>query len=254
MTSTDIPTSSSDVDIDLTALDTETGAEGEVAGVVELTDAVTGAVRKAIASQVAEAAQLIAKGALDEVLTDEVAQEMRVAAVRDALAAVTPEQEQDPIEKLKYRNLESFVSQFVAHLYRREVTRPGSEKKLRWCPMWWDHGEAVARLGALWRSFERMRQGDGVEMSVWWLHHADPMMDRLLDPENGPFKYCSAADGHVRRLTSLPVVEIPEALKFADGYTDDQQPDTTTALPGAGLYLPSTSAPSRRVLIREFPG
>ncbi|MBF6358318.1 DUF4913 domain-containing protein [Nocardia higoensis] len=255
MTSTDITTSSSDVDIDLTALDTETGTggEGEVAGVVELTDVLTGAVRKAIASQVSEAAQLIAKGALDEVLTEEVAGEMRVAAVRDALAAVTPEQDEDPVEKLRYRNLELFVSEFVARVYRREVTRQNSEKKARWCPMWWDHGEAVARLAALWRSFERMRQGDGVEMSVWWLHHADPMMDRLLDPENGPFKYCSVADGHVRRLTALPVVEIPDALKFADGYTEDQQPDTTTAvMPATSLYLP-TSRQGRRVIIREFP-
>ncbi|BAD60723.1 MULTISPECIES: DUF4913 domain-containing protein [Nocardia] len=258
MTSTDIPTSSSDIDIDLTTLDTDTdtgaGAGAGVGGVVELTEALTGAVRKAIASQVAEAAQLIAKGALDEVLTEEVAEEMRVAAVRDALAAVDPQQGEDPVEKLKYRNLELFVSEFLARVYRREVTREGSQKKARWCPVWWDHGEAVARLAALWRSFERMRQGDGVEMSVWWLHHADPMMDRLLDPENGPFRYCSVADGHVRRLTKLPVVEIPDALKFADGYIEDQQPDTTTAaLPVTSLYLPPATGQARRVVIREFP-
>ncbi|MDE1674358.1 DUF4913 domain-containing protein [Nocardia gipuzkoensis] len=236
-------------DIDLSAVE---GTE-EVAAAVELTEALSGAVRKAVNSQVSEAAQLIAKGVVDKVLTEPVAEEMRVAAVRDAIAAVDPShQPEDPVAKLKYRNLELFVSKFIAQLYRRDAIREGSQKKLRWCPQWWDHGEAVARLSALWRAFERMRQGDGVEMSVWWLHHADPTMDRLLDPDNGPFKWCSVPDGHVRRLQALPVVEIPEALKFPDGYDYDYDVPPSAAVTGTGLYLPSAPFQTRRV-IREFP-
>ncbi|MGV9823388.1 DUF4913 domain-containing protein [Nocardia xishanensis] len=224
----------------------------EIADVVELTDALSGAVRKAVASQVSEAAQLIAKGVLDKVLTDPIAEEMRAAAVRDAIAAVEPQPEEDPVAKLKYRNLELFVSQFLAHLYRREVIKEGSEKYLRWCPMWWDHGEAVSRLGALWRAFERMRQGDGVEMNVWWLHHAVPTMEALMDPEKGPFQYCSVNGGHKRRLRALPVVEIPEAIKFPDGFDEDHQPEADPAS-FTSLFIPAASLQPRRVVVREFP-
>ncbi|WP_216915263.1 DUF4913 domain-containing protein [Nocardia noduli] len=225
----------------------------EIADVVELTDDLAGAVRKAVSSQVSEAAQLIAKGVVDKVLTDPIAEEIRAAAVRDAIAAIDPEPEpeEDPVAKLKYRNLELFVAEFLAPLYRREVIREGSENKIRWCPMWWDHGEAVARLSALWRSFERMRQGDGVEMSVWWIHHADPTMSALMDHEKGPFQYCSVADGHKRRLKALPVTEIPEDLKFPDGYTEDHKPEADPAS-FTSLFIPTASLQPRRVVIREF--
>ncbi|MBH0780344.1 DUF4913 domain-containing protein [Nocardia bovistercoris] len=234
---------------------TTTGAaagEVEIPDVVELTEKLSGAVGKAIDAQVGEAAKLIAKGVLDKVLTDPIAEEMRAAAVRAAVEAVAPQPEEDPVAKLKYRNLELFVSQFLAQLYRREVVKEGSERYLRWCPMWWDHGEAVARLGALWRAFERMRQGDGVEMSVWWLHHAVPTMEQLMDPDKGPFQYCTPSDGHKRRLQALPVVEIPEAIKFPDGFDEDHRPqaDPSTV---TSLHLPTASLQPRRVIVREFP-
>ena len=227
----------------------------EIADVVELTDDLAGAVRKAVSSQVNEAAQLIAKGVVDKVLTDPIAEEIRAAAVRDAIAAVDPEPapEEDPVAKLKYRNLELFVAEFLAPLYRREVIKEGSEKFLRWCPTWWDHGEAVARLSALWRSFERMRQGDGVEMSVWWIHHADPTMSALMDAEKGPFQYCSPGEGHVRRLRALPVVEIPEPLKFPDGYAETPEPENgNEPAPFTSLFIPTATLAPRRVVIREF--
>ena len=238
---------------------TSTGVNGaagdqEIPDVVELTDDLSGAVRKAVASQVNEAASEIAKGVVEKVLTDPIAEEIRAAAVRDAIAAIAPEPEpeEDPVAKLKYRNLELFVAEFLAPLYRREVIRPGSETKKRWCPMWWDHGEAVVRLGALWRAFERMRQGDGVEMSLWWLVHAVPTMEQLMDPEHGPFQYCSPGDGHKRRLKALPVVEIPEDLKFPDGYSEDHQPEAEPAASFTPLFIPPASLQPRRVVIREF--
>ncbi|MEU7764459.1 DUF4913 domain-containing protein [Nocardia sp. NPDC049190] len=175
---------------------------------MDLTEALDSAVRAAVAGQITAAATAFTKGALEQVLTDEVVVGMQQLALREASAAVDPEQE--PVEKprkLRYRSLEEFVTGHIAHLYPRDIPAHKSETTPRWCPCWWAHGEAVSRLGALWRAFEHMRHGDNVEMVVWWVQYADPLMERLMDPE-GTFKYCSVADGHSTKLTKLATLVI----------------------------------------------
>ena len=66
-----------------------------------------------------------------------------------------------------------------------------------WCPQWWRHAEAVARLEALWRAWEHLRQDAATGLSVWFRDHADHHMTILLDAD-GPFKGC---DG---RTPSIP--------------------------------------------------
>lgn len=74
----------------------------------------------------------------------------------------------------------------LAVLYRREV----EDVPYRcWCPQWWRHAEAVARLEALWRSFEHLRKDPHTGMSVWLRDHADHHMEKLF-ASDGPFQNC----------------------------------------------------------------
>ncbi len=236
----------------------EVVAPDEFAGIEpgEVTDALTEAVRKAVAVQVTEAAKKIAAGVVESALTDAVALGMRATARQEAAVAVDPDHEAEPEEEkapeLEYRTLDAFVDGYITNLYRREVTSLGREGTTRWCPEWWKHGEVAARFLALWRAFEQMRQGKGAEMNAWWIQHCDPQMDRILDPE-GPFKYCSVGDGHKDKLKRLPTVTVPEGL-FEDGHAYDETTHDTGALSSSRLILPN-HAPTgnRRVVIRDFP-
>jgi hypothetical protein len=60
-------------------------------------------------------------------------------------------------------------------------------------------------------AWEHRRLGGPGEMNSWWIQHADPQLDRIFDPE-GPFKYCSVADGHRAKLVPLPTVTAPRGL------------------------------------------
>ena len=82
-----------------------------------------------------------------------------------------------------YGSADEFVRKFLILTYRREVSPRG---EFRWDPQWWMHPEAVARLDALWRSWEHLRHDGATGMSVWWRDHADHHMGVLLSV-GGPF-------------------------------------------------------------------
>ncbi|WP_280301127.1 DUF4913 domain-containing protein [Nocardia neocaledoniensis] len=236
-----------------------------VLGGVDLTESLSAAVRKAVNSQVAAAAKEIAAGAVTDFLTDDVVATMRETALLEAEAAVNPdaaaaiaapaqpepepeaapaaEPEEEP-RKLRFERLDLFVEQYVANMYRREVSRRGTEAKIRWCPQWWDHGEAVGRLDALWTAFEQMRLGEGSEMAAWWTQFADPLMAALFDIE-GVFKYCSVTEGHNTTMKRLPTVPAPQGW-FQDGHAHDGPEPGMTA---SGLYLPPPSTGKGRVVV-----
>lgn len=107
------------------------------------------------------------------------------------------EQQQQP---MIYTNVVEFVENYLSLVYRRQVT---DISETVWCPEWWKHAEAVARLDALWRAWEHYRLQPSTGLSVWFLDHADPHMTKLFDPR-GPFKYCSVRNGHKDMLSPLP--------------------------------------------------
>lgn len=215
------------------------------------------AIGRAVNAQINAEAKDVAAGVVADMLTPEVLEEMRQTAIRDAEAALAPalepeqdedqdsdeaEEEQEP-PKPKYATVETFVEKYVAPLYRREVSARGSERSLRWCPRWWDHGEVYARMEALHGAFEFLRLGATVEQSNWFLMHLDPMMDRILDPE-GPFKYCSVIKGHSTELAALPTVTAPQRRE--DGTYEDTHAHS-------GLYIPPAAPRRRRVVIDDDP-
>jgi hypothetical protein len=111
-------------------------------------------------------------------------------------------------ERMLFADVGSFVSTYLIRMYARQVS---DQHDTVWCPEWWRHPEAVSRLTALWRAYEFLRQDPATGMSNWWLNHADKHMVKLFDPQ-GPFKYCSARNGHKEMLAKLPINKAPEGL------------------------------------------
>lgn len=246
-------------------VNTETTAEADVTAAaataaarvrpqLELGALLEDAISRAVSAQINTAAKDVAAGVIADLLTPEVLAGMRETAILAAEAALDPaaepeedqdqdgdegEEEQEPPQP-RYATVEAFVEEYVAPLYRREVSAKGTERSLRWCPRWWDHGEVYARMEALHGAFEFLRLGATVEQSNWFLMHLDPMMDRILDPE-GPFKLCSVIKGHSTGLVALPTAPAPQRRE--DGTYEDTH---------SGLYIPP-AAPNRRRVVLSTP-
>ncbi|QGN34294.1 DUF4913 domain-containing protein [Microlunatus sp. Gsoil 973] len=109
---------------------------------------------------------------------------------------------------LYYGNVDEFVRDFLRHMYKRRV----DGRNRVWSARWWSYGEAIARLEALWRSWEYLRQDPSTGMSVWWRDHADYHMPVLLDPDG---VFADTADDPAntnRRGEPLPYAAPPEGM------------------------------------------
>ena len=84
-----------------------------------------------------------------------------------------------------YGSLPEFVEAVIAPLYAKHGTSGGG-----WCASWWAHEEARVRLGAIWRAWETLRLDPSIGIARWLRDVADPQMDRLRDPDRGPFTAC----------------------------------------------------------------
>jgi hypothetical protein len=80
----------------------------------------------------------------------------------------------------------------------------------RWCPQWWRHPEAAARLDAMWQAWEQLRLEPGVGPSVFLRDHLDPHM-AVLTSDEGPFARCEEAR-HGGGRPRLPTVPVPAGL------------------------------------------
>ncbi|MFE3189864.1 DUF4913 domain-containing protein [Nocardia sp. NPDC059240] len=106
-----------------------------------------------------------------------------------------------------YDSVVEFVENYLSLVYRREV----DNGRRVWCQEWWKHAEAVARLDAMWRTWEHYRLDCNTGLSVWFLDHADPHMRVLFDLD-GPFQYCSIKSGHSDQISPLPLKSPPSGL------------------------------------------
>lgn len=112
---------------------------------------------------------------------------------------------------MAFGSLPEFV-EYLAGAYRRNLD--GNHRT--WCAQWWRHPEAIARLDALWRSFEHLRQEPALGPSVWWRDHVEPHMRVLMDKDDGPLRYCTP-DAHTDRPKPLPVTR-PHPDLFGSGH------------------------------------
>ena len=154
-------------------------------------------------------------------LTRELDQLATTIAAEKVRALIDPDG--GPTDRLVFRNLESFCTDFFFVLYARDVQGSSTTK---WCPEWWRHAEAVVRLEAIWRSWEKHRRDPDDGVSTWLLYHADPHMRVLMDSE-GPFKYCDGGEGHYYKetqLEGLPHTPAPTGL-FDDSDSGELLPE-----------------------------
>lgn len=121
--------------------------------------------------------------------------------------------ENDPKARgLWFGNVYEFVVSYLNPNYVRRI-----ERETRWCQEWWRHSEALARLDALWRSFEAHRvSSDANAMAVWWRDFADPTMGSLTRLK-GPFEQCDGIAGeHIATEEEIWVTVRPPAGMFTD--------------------------------------
>ena len=72
--------------------------------------------------------------------------------------------------KPRYAELNMWVTEWFAPVIERRLqSGRGSTPGLYWCEFWWDHPEAIFRLYAIWREWEKARAGD--TMSAWARDH-----------------------------------------------------------------------------------
>jgi len=109
--------------------------------------------------------------------------------------------EDDPGEVgTHYADVYEFVHEFLVHIYARRVSRQNT--RFRWCPQWYLHPEAVARLDALWKAFEHLRQDPTLGPAIWWRDYTDPTM-LALTASDGTFAECGVEQHQTP--PSLPV-------------------------------------------------
>jgi len=94
-------------------------------------------------------------------------------------------------------------------LHFAEVEFFTDSTKIRWCPTWWEHPEAVARLKALWLAYQAIDYSEDFgAVSDWWLHHWDPHR-AILFHDKGPFRNCDTEHGHLSSASDKRVLPMP---------------------------------------------
>lgn len=77
-----------------------------------------------------------------------------------------------------------------------------------WCPLWWEHPEAIFRFEALRRAWAELAPEPGAAMSVWIRDHLDPCLRELLSP-TGPFADCRPSERSRGTAGHNPVPTLP---------------------------------------------
>ncbi len=100
---------------------------------------------------------------------------------------------------LLIRWVHATVTAMIARPLRGELT---------WCPLWWEHPEAVFRLEALRRAWTEFAAEPGAAMSIWIRDHLDPCLRELLTPL-GPFADCRHHERHRGASEHTPLPTLP---------------------------------------------
>lgn len=114
--------------------------------------------------------------------------------------------------------LADWVAKVLVPVYGRE---PGSLAP--WCPQWWEHPEAIARLHGLWLAWQELTDpetGGRLGPALWHRDYLDPCMAQLRDAA-GPFSACMVTPNKPQhRLLAPPMVEVcpypPPAVDYGD--------------------------------------
>jgi hypothetical protein len=113
-----------------------------------------------------------------------------MSATQPGPGAVAAQEPGAPADRARpvYAGVEAFVVGFLAPTIARKLVSGG--RGLTWCPQWWMHAEAIARLMALWEAWEALRLDGGTAMGTWWRDHCGPQLGVLMNGEEGPLHLC----------------------------------------------------------------
>lgn len=105
--------------------------------------------------------------------------------------------------------LSDWVNYLFLPIYGREIstTRP-------WCAQWYEHPEAVARLHALWLSWQQLTDTEAgpTGPSTWHRDHLDQALVHLRAPD-GPFAACTTSPSRPsHRVLATPAPIQTEAV------------------------------------------
>ncbi|WP_411101369.1 DUF4913 domain-containing protein [Streptomyces sp. cmx-4-9] len=96
--------------------------------------------------------------------------------------------------------LVTWVHALLLPVYGRETTSSAP-----WCPRWWEHLEAVARLHGLWLAWQELTDPAAGPSgpALWHRDHLGAVLGELRSP-SGPFAGCKEGS---HRAKTAPVVE-----------------------------------------------
>jgi hypothetical protein len=118
------------------------------------------------------------------------------------------EQRHDDLDEEPDAELDSDVLiEWVHRCVTPVIARP-LRGEIKWCPLWWEHPEAVFRFEALHRAWTELAPEPGAAMSIWIRDHLDPCLRELLSPL-GPFADCSHSDRHRNTNGHTPLPGLP---------------------------------------------
>lgn len=116
------------------------------------------------------------------------------------------------------------MREYLIGAYRRRID---GHNRL-WAANWWEYDEAVIRLDALWRAWEKLRQDPSTGMSVWWRDHADHHMSVLFSPD-GPFAGAKESyENRNKKGEPLPYTAPPDELFPDERATIEDRPQRAT--------------------------
>lgn len=95
-----------------------------------------------------------------------------------------------------------------------------------WCPAWWLHPEAVARLEAVWLAFTELadpKSGGYAGRGTWFREHLDIALEQLRSP-TGPFARCMTDSDYPKHAD-------PEDLRVGRYPTTRPELETTDPAP-----------------------
>lgn len=166
--------------------------------------------------------------ALDDIeaYVTETAHLARAAAEHATTATHT--QEATTGQGVDMRILVPWVENNITTLIARKV--PTTEGAPRWCPCWWEHAEAIARLEALRRAWLALSGVEGTGLVTYF-----DCLDRtlaVLTSETGPFARCSPR----QHTTERPLGHTPPPPEV---YGEPQDEPSTPHHPAQDTAAPS---------------
>lgn len=161
-------------------------------------EAVSTGVQKRLSEVVADTVSEIMSETLGDPSFQDAYEEKVTESIHEAL---TPREQPEK----KFKNVAQFVDGFIRPHY---PTSQAKQDQANWSKRWYDHPEVVARLDALWRTYERMRAADPQGFLESFLRvHADYHMRQIMS-DTGVFASCSHTD-----TPSIPLPVLPPKPK-----------------------------------------